>query len=75
VTCRQGNRALCVYVSWVVLVLVLVVMVMDESDDGGRRYGLVMRALCVSAAFYEYRAGLGSREKHALTPGVVVKAR
>lgn len=34
---------------------------------------LVMRALGVSAAFYEYRARLGSREKHALTSGVVVK--
>jgi hypothetical protein len=36
-------------------------MVLDESDDGGRRYGLVMRALGVSAAFYEYRARLGSK--------------
>jgi hypothetical protein len=34
-------------------------MVIDESDDGGRRDGLVIRVLGVSAAFYEYRARLG----------------
>jgi hypothetical protein len=41
-------------------------MVLDESDDGGRRYGLVMRALGVSAAFYEYRARLGEACTHII---------
>jgi hypothetical protein len=31
----------------------------SELDDGGRRDGLVIRVLGVSAAFYEYRARLG----------------